>query len=95
LPRRAEQPARIPDHGPKIGIFQSKTLHRNPIQNRRKQLKVSISRKVQGFLKNFRVQQEALDNRLASKTHLFCVYHVVTKYSYFMEKKIKTGLQVF
>jgi hypothetical protein len=46
---RAEQPARIPDHGPKIGIFLSKPLHKPPYKTTRKQLKVSIAQFPQGF----------------------------------------------
>ena len=58
-----EEPARKWDRRQKIGISQSNPLNRALIQNRPKQVKIQISRKVQGFLKIFRVQYGALTGR--------------------------------
>jgi hypothetical protein len=58
-----DEPARNWDFGQKIVIFQSNLLHRALIQNRPKQVKMSISPIAQGFLKKFRVQHVALTAR--------------------------------
>ena len=50
-----EEPARKWDRRQKIGISQSNPLNRALIKNRPKQVKIQISREVQGFLKIFRV----------------------------------------
>ena len=53
-------PARILDHGPKIGIFRSKPLHITPIKNRPKTAKSADCSISTIFCQIFRLQHETL-----------------------------------